>query len=211
MCDSVKPLSDHAASVEKTAEERRMRANLPEAYGEFIAGLAQWSWFVNPISFRGDPPEPYAAMKRIEEWLADLQAYVGPNPIGWVLAEEFGRVGGRWHCHGLVSGVSKVHRRFWWAEAFRRFGRTAIHPFDPKRAAAFYAAKYAAKALGRIHFGGTLKGRELNHLIRTPEGRRAWGDSLHNSSPGLTTHGVVSPSANLERVFFRMNLGRWHR
>ncbi len=206
-----KRLSDRALSVERYSSERRRRKELPPAFGDFISELADWSWFINPITFRGDSPAADAALQAISEWFADLQTFVGPHPIGWMLAEEFGRIGGRWHCHGLVAGVAHVHRRFWWAEAFRRFGRTAIHPFDPKRAAAFYAAKYAAKALGRIHFGGTLAGKELNRLTYAPDGRRSWSDSLKESSPAVATHGVVAPSANVERDLFRMSLGRWHR
>ena len=149
-------------------------------------------------------------MKGIEEWLADLEAYAGA-PIGWLIAEEFGALGGRWHCHGLVAGVSQVHRKFWWAEAFRRFGRTRIEPFDPARAGAFYAAKYAAKALGKIHFGGVLAGMELSRVVRPDGARRSWTDSLTKNTEPSHTHALVAVSANVERNLFRLGLGRWHR
>ncbi len=48
--------------------------------------------------------------------------------IGWVIAEEFGRAGGRWHVHLLVSGVQHLHRKKWWKRAFVRFGRSRIEP-----------------------------------------------------------------------------------
>ncbi|MGC1838174.1 MAG: hypothetical protein WA674_07515 [Candidatus Acidiferrales bacterium] len=48
--------------------------------------------------------------------------------IGWVIAEEFGRVGGRWHVHLLVRGVQSVRRKRWWKRAFTRFGRSRILP-----------------------------------------------------------------------------------
>lgn len=32
-------------------------------------------------------------------------------PVRWVLAEEFGCLGGRWHAHGLVSGVERMFFR----------------------------------------------------------------------------------------------------
>jgi hypothetical protein len=149
-------------------------------------------------------------MKAIEEWLADMRAQAGAADVGWVIAEEFGGLGGRWHAHGLISGVSRLERKFWWREAFRRFGRTRIEPFDPERAGAFYAAKYAAKALGKIHFGGTLAGIELSRVMRE-NGRRCWNDSLTSSSPPVRTHGVLTPSAEVERTFFRLGLRRWHR
>lgn len=159
-------LRDCGLEQERWARRRAARASLPGAFGNFLASLAPWSWFINPITFRGDAPCSDGAMKNIGEWLADLQAQAGGSQVGWVVAEEFGALGGRWHCHGLVCGVSHLSRRFWWAEAFRRFGRTTIEPFDPARAGAFYAAKYAAKALGKIHFGGTLAGVELSRVVQ---------------------------------------------
>lgn len=203
-------LADHAWRQEKWAARRRSRAELPEAFGHFLASLASWSWFINPITFRGDAPCSDGAMKAIQEWIGDIQAHAGASPVGWVIAEEFGALGGRWHAHGLVSGVSHLIREFWWREAFRRFGRTRIEPFDPERAACFYAAKYAAKALGALHFGGNLAGVELSRMVRE-NGHRTWDDSLADSSQPARTHGVVSPSASVERTFFRLGLRRWHR
>ena len=48
--------------------------------------------------------------------------------IGWVIAEEFGRLGGRWHVHLLIRGVQRIRRSKWWKRAFVRFGRTRIEP-----------------------------------------------------------------------------------
>jgi hypothetical protein len=107
------------------------------------------------------PPLPEAVLKRIEAWLFDVQRLAG-LPIGWVIAEEFGRIGGRWHCHILVAGVSRLSRKWCWLEAQRRFGYTRIERFDPARGAAFYAAKYAGRLLGAIHFGGTLTRVDLS-------------------------------------------------
>jgi hypothetical protein len=203
-------LADHKNVQERRTGARRLREELPKAYGQFLAGLAPWSWFVNPITFRGDAPYSDPAVVAVEEWLADVEAHAG-KPIGWVIAEEFGALGGRWHCHGLICGTSHLERQFWWAEAFRRFGRTRIEPFDQGRAGAFYAAKYAAKTLGRIHFGGTLANVELSRVVRPDGVRRAWADSLAESSKSIRTHGLVAQSANLQRSFFRLGLGRWHR
>lgn len=203
-------LADHARTQERWASRQQERAALPHAFGDFLRKLAPWSWFINPISFRGDAPCSDAAMKAIAEWLADIQAQAGAIDVGWVIAEEFGALGGRWHAHGLISGVSRLQRKFWWREAFRRFGRTRIEPFDPERAGAFYAAKYAAKALGKIHFGGTLSGVQLSRVVRV-DGRRVWDESFAGSSMPSRTHGVTLPSANLERTFFRLGLRRWHR
>ena len=189
-------LSDRRREVEKWAARRRERRGLALAYGQFIAELAPWDWFINPISFRDDwrkahrhpgllnmyqrplftgmrarkktarygellspptgPPCPDEGLHYITAFFGDVQKQSG-LPIGWMVAEEFGRLGGRYHCHALMVGVSGLRREFWWHEAFRRFGRTRIEPFDPRRGAAFYAAKYAGKALGALHFGGTWR------------------------------------------------------
>lgn len=47
-------LRDHALGQERWVFRRREREGLPSAFGDFIAGLAAWDWFVNPISFRDD-------------------------------------------------------------------------------------------------------------------------------------------------------------
>ena len=192
-------LVDHRVAQEQAALRCRQRRLLPPAFGEFISELAEWDWFVNPVSFRDNgplgPPPPDLALSRINEYF-DLVQIASSKPVGWVIGEEFGKFGGRYHCHVLVTGVADLHRKFWWAEAFRRFGRTRIEPFDRQRAAAFYAAKYAAKQLGGLHFEGTLAGKKLSDF------------ELSSSSGGKQT--VIS-SAEMPRDFYRMGLGRWHR
>lgn len=53
---------------------------------------------------------------------------IATNAIGWVIAEEFGRIGGRWHAHLLIRGAQELRRKKWWQRAFRRFGRSRIEP-----------------------------------------------------------------------------------
>jgi hypothetical protein len=232
-------LTDHRAESERRAARIRCRKELANALGNFIGGVADWDWFINPISFRdrslptfvrrarlrplahfengaryepdprlnswspssryilqAGPPVPDAALASIQRFLVDLQIAAG-IPIGWVIGEEFGRIGGRYHCHLLVTGVRALRRKLWWDRAFQHFGRTKISPFDPTRAAAFYTAKYAAKQLGGLHFGGTLAGVNLDAL-GTPK--------LHNGR-GV----VVARSAVLPREFFHLSLPRKHR
>jgi hypothetical protein len=83
-------LADHKHALELRMHIRRMRSVLPEAYGQFLADLAPWSWFVNPITFRGDAPYSDPAVAAVEEWLADLQPQAG-KPIGWVTCGGLGR------------------------------------------------------------------------------------------------------------------------
>lgn len=230
-------LTDHRAELERRAYFAHARKEIPQAFGNFIAGLAQWDWFINPFTFRNlsraeearlvvpvssdgnvvrysqdprlvswrppsryalrpGPPVPDAAFARITQYFSNMQASTG-GPIGWVLAEEFGRMGGRYHCHALVTGVAHLRRDVWWDEAHRRFGRTRIEPFDPRKAAAFYTAKYAAKQLGGLHFGGTLAGINLSAARETNLPIR---------------HGVVvARSANVPNEFFHLTLPRRHR
>ncbi|MGH9345559.1 MAG: hypothetical protein ACRD19_17565 [Terriglobia bacterium] len=187
-------LQDHGRELERLGFRNRMRRELPSAYGEFIAGLAPWDWFINPFSFRIEPV-PDKAIAGLEEFFGLVQREAS-KPVGWMIAEEFGSLAGRFHCHALVAGVANLHRRFWWKEAFRRFGRTRIEPFDPTRGAAFYASKYAAKQLGALHFGGMLAGCDLSLL--EAGGADGGGNDL--------THSV-----DLSRDYYRLGLGRWHR
>ena len=143
----------------------------------------------------GGPPAPAVVLRRIEQWLMDLQD-VARSPVGWTIAEEFGRIEGRWHCHALVAGVSRLYRRSCWREAQRRFGYTRIVPFDPERGAALYAAKCAGRSDGQIHFGGTLAGVDLSNWQVRPA--RGGGRDVAVSVP-------------LPKRFFHMTVPRRHR
>lgn len=213
----------------KWAQWKMRYHDLPNAWGEFIARLAPWDWWLTitfrdrrrdwqwqanrqgsllngqrvSVSFRrvlsgsesfASPPTQDEARHGIWEYFEDLRQQAG-KPIQWLVAEEFGKVGGRFHCHGLASGVGHLRRDFWWQEAFRRFGRTQIEPFDPKRGAAFYAAKYASKTLGEIHFGGTLGSEGPSSDLPASGGKAR----------------PVAPSAAMERDFYHMSLGRRHK
>jgi hypothetical protein len=154
------------------------------------------SWEPNS-KYRSEPgpPVPDRALAEISDWLCDVQEGAG-QPIKAMIAEEFGRLGGRYHCHLLIGGVAHLRRDDWWGEAFERFGRTRIEPFDPERGAAFYCAKYAAKKIGALHFIGAMPGAEFAARL--------------NSGPCVGGADVaLSPS--LPRDAFHMNLSRWHR
>jgi hypothetical protein len=204
-------LVDHRVAQEEMALRHRQRRLMPPAFGEFISKLAEWDWFVNPISFRDDwrnafrptnepslregPPSSAEALSHLGEYFAEIER-AAEKPIGWVIGEEFGSLGGRYHCHALLTGVSHLWRGYWWSVAFQKFGITRIEPFDRDRGAAFYAAKYAAKQLGGLHFGGTLAGVRLSdlELPRSPGGRQ-----------------TAIPSVEMEADFYGRGLRRWHR
>ncbi len=199
-------LVDHQKKVERWAARRQQRRILPAAFGEFLAGLADWDWFLT-LTFR-EPASALASVTAIAEWFGCIEQQAS-HLVGWVMAEEFGLFGGRFHCHGLVAGVRELERGFWWAEAFRRFGRSRIEPCDSRRAAAFYSAKYAAKQLGNIHFGGWLL---MKSMILDPGSA---GNRYELTSPGplrcKSGSSPIVPSASVQRTFYRLGLGRWHR
>jgi hypothetical protein len=114
------------------------------------------------------PPVPDKALAELNSYFFALQMTAG-KPIRVMIAEEFGRIGGRYHAHALVAGVAHLRRDEWWEEAFKRFGRTRISPFDPAHGGAFYAAKYASKQLGALHFFGPMPGAALSAVIKVGE------------------------------------------
>lgn len=195
-------LTDHRVAQERWSARRNLRLRLPGAFGSFIASLALWDWFVT-LTFR-NALVPDAGISQIGQWLCAVERMAG-RPIAYMLAEEFGRHGGRWHCHLLVTGVSHLRRDFWWREAYRRFGRARIEPFNPARGAAFYTAKYAAKSLGALHFGGEFEGQETRRTGQQFE--------LQSSNFGGRRRAgyEVVRSDDVPKDFFRMGLSRWHR
>ena len=193
-------LTDHRIEQERRTRENRQRSMMPKAFGMFIASLATWDWFINPLSFRDripgfGPPVPGIALSRLTEFLIRLQIDAG-QPIGWVIAEEFGRLGSRYHCHALITGVRHLSQQFWQREAFRCFGHTKIQLFDPERGATFYVAKYEGKLTGQVDPGGFLKGRDLSKCL---ESRSVGGGR------------DVVRSEPLPRSHFHMCLPRRHR
>jgi len=144
-------------------------------------------WRVGPV-----PPAPSWILRRVFDFFSEVRRDAG-RQIGFVLAEEFGHIGGRWHLHGLATGVGQLSRKFWWSQAHALFGRCRIEPPKRAKAAAFYAAKYAAKELGTIHFCGVLGEVDLSRIEDRPPQRGGGLDLV--SSPGPT-------------VFYRLTLGR---
>jgi hypothetical protein len=189
----VNPISfrDRHADLErdpKTGEPRSYRvAKQVGPVRIFVNDPRLKSW---EPDFRGrrspGPPVPDRALVEIKDFLFDLQEAAN-QPLRWMIAEELGNMG-RYHCHALVAGVAHLQRDEWWQKAFAQFGRTKISPFDPDRGGAFYAAKYAAKKLGALHFGGPLPDAEFSALLSpgSPVGRLS-----------------VTPSARMPRDEFR--------
>lgn len=146
-------LTDHRFQVEADYRRIAQRRAQADHWGHWLSELRLWDWFYT-VTFRDELRAKPHVIKDIKRWLLDVTEMGGQNP-SWALAEEWGRAGGRYHVHGLVAGVQGVSRRFAWSEAFRRFGRSQVVPCERSSAAAFYAAKYASKALGNVWLGGS--------------------------------------------------------
>jgi hypothetical protein len=234
---AINPLTDSRESVIRNGNDYNQRQLLAREFGDFIASLCPWDWFINPISFRdrhpdlernpktgklriypsvghagnvtyfardprlrgwtpdykgrknAAPPVKDLALIEIKDYLFELQE-AAMQPIIWMISEEFGTVSGRHHCHLLIAGVAHLRRDHWWEKAFEQFGRTRIEPFDREKGAAFYCAKYAAKQLGAIHFGGPAPDKPYTAVL-TP-----------GPEVGRT---LVAGSANMPRAeFLRM-------
>lgn len=130
----------------------RQRKQAAEGWGQWLSELRDWDWFYT-VTFREELHAKPRMVGEVKKWLGTVEK-LSSAKVSWVLAEEWGSQNGRFHVHGLVSGVHKLRRRWFWGEAFRRFGRTDIQACQRSRCAAFYTAKYASKALGNIWLGG---------------------------------------------------------
>jgi len=220
-------LIDHRQQAERSASDARQMRQAIRAYGEFIASLRLWIWFVtitirdwqcatahiadreNTSAYQqcvsdpriatwqpsrrgfhdGDPACDFVR-SMIMNFFEQLQIAAG-KPIAWVMAEDFGRIAGRFHCHALVDGVGDLNTDYWRGEAFRRFGISRIDPYEPSRGAARYLARNALSANGNLHFGGTLAGLEIDTGATREVGRV-----------------VIARSADVPSPLFHLTLGR---
>lgn len=120
------------------------------AWGEFLSRWA-WDWFVT-LTFR-EPVPSFRAYRLFRKFVRDVEKAAG-LPIAWFLAFEYGPRGGRLHLHVLMLNVGHLHRLYWMDEWNRRAGYARILPFERGRGAAYYVAKYVAKALGEWEVSG---------------------------------------------------------
>jgi hypothetical protein len=119
------------------------------------------------------PPSRGRALDRLEQFLQELQEAAG-RYISWLIADGFGRLSRRYHCHVLVAQVENLSIEYWQAKAAAQFGRTEIEPFDPALGGAHYVAKNALSKNGDLHFGGASFLPERLEKIATRT--RRWTD-----------------------------------
>lgn len=135
-------------------------------------------------------PSQNSALPKVEGFLLELQEEAG-RAIGWMISESFGRVGGRWHCHALIAGVSHINMFAWWRRALERFGRCKISKFREAGGAGYYMARNALGPGGDFHIGG-----KLFDVVRP------------TLAPSQIGRVVVAKSADVPSALFHMTLGR---
>src|SRR5439155_1099147 len=121
-----------------------MNRQLSEAWGQFLLQFS-WDWFVT-LTFR-DSVGSFRAHRLFGHFVRDLEKAAG-IPIFWFRADEIGPHGGRFHIHALIGNVAHLRRMSWVDRWDRLAGYARILPFNSKRGAAYYCAKYVAKQSG---------------------------------------------------------------
>src|SRR5437879_3222148 len=72
-------LIDHRTAQERWTRGIRERKRLARAFGTFIANLAAWDWFINPLTFRDEHSSEHPS-KRGELWRLGRFAVCKPDP-----------------------------------------------------------------------------------------------------------------------------------
>jgi hypothetical protein len=121
-----------------------MKRQLTEAMGGFLSQYP-WDWFAT-FTFR-DWVKSFTAHRKFELFMRELEKAAG-IPIFWFRADEIGTHGGRFHIHALIGNVAHLRRLTWMDRWNDLAGIARILPFNAKRGAAFYCAKYVSKQFG---------------------------------------------------------------
>jgi hypothetical protein len=97
-------------------------------------------------------------------FLRDMEVAAGV-PIHWFRADEYGARLGRFHMHLLIGNVAHLRRLYWMDEWNRRAGYARILPFDDRKGAAFYVAKYITKQGGEWAISENLGSLETQQIL----------------------------------------------
>jgi hypothetical protein len=77
-------------------------------------------------------------------FVRDLEKAAG-IPIFWFRADEIGPQGGHFHLHALIGNVAHLRRMTWVDRWDRLAGYARILPFEQRKGAPYYCAKYVTK------------------------------------------------------------------
>jgi len=147
------------------------RNELVQAFGSWLSGLAVWdhfcTWtFASPVTVAG----ALSAARRHMEDLQVLSAHQNGliQPVGAVVFTGQGGKGGLVHLHALTASTrllrafcgERLPPRTWGQQCCMvhawRYGYARCLPYDRRRGAGYYVAKYVAKATGEWEFMGSL-------------------------------------------------------
>ena len=129
---------------------------LRDAWAEWLDLLDKklgWDWYVT-LTFANDRKAPEAADKAYRLFIHKLNRAVygvrytrRGEGVWWVRATEHHRYRDVIHYHALIGGVFNVRRLTWmdvWSNEMGE-GWARIQPYDRRRGARYYLAKYIAK------------------------------------------------------------------
>ncbi len=139
---------------------------LREAWGQFLSGFP-WDWFVT-LTFREEIGS-YRAHRLFESFIRALEKAAG-IPLFWFRVDEIGGRTGRFHIHALIGNVAHLRRMTWVDWWDRVAGYARILPFEAKRGAAYYCAKYLTKQLGDWELSDNLRAFTENQPVLSLEG-----------------------------------------
>jgi hypothetical protein len=129
-----------------------MRGQLSVAWGQFLSQFV-WDWFLS-LTFREDV-KSFRAHRLFGYFVRDLEKDAG-IPIFWFRADEIGPQGGRFHLHALIGNVAHLRRMTWVDRWNRLAGYARILPFNERKGAAYYCAKYVTKQNGDWELSNNL-------------------------------------------------------
>ena len=135
--------------------QAKSRPRVLQAYGEWLS-LYEWDWWTT-LTFAQERRSNGAAFRALNRWIRgiDLDLWRQPHTAPyWFAATEMGAQTGRLHLHTLLGNVGNLARSFAWKQWFKQYGRASILPYDPRRGAGYYIAKYVSKDLSDYEVGG---------------------------------------------------------
>jgi hypothetical protein len=129
-----------------------MTRQLVAGWGQFLSGFP-WDWFLT-LTFK-DEVGSFRAHRLFGFFVRDIEKASG-IPIFWFRADEIG-FHGRFHIHALIGNVASLRRLTWMDRWNKLAGIARILPFDSKRGAAYYCAKYVTKQSGDWELSDNLR------------------------------------------------------
>ena len=112
-----------------------------------------------------------------QAFVGEIGERVGHAPH-WLVAEERGPVGGRFHLHGLLGGCEGLRRDA--ITGLWSYGWAWVEPVTEQRA--MYVVKYAVKG-ERVRFSHNLSSRRIPHLVAASKTSRAREPSERSAGP----------------------------